>query len=133
MSAPKKRFKILLAEDDDDDFLIFQEDLLKHCYPCEVIRVVNGEEALAFLATNTPDVIFLDNHMPRKEGIEVLIEIRRDERLNKVPILILTGSQREDDRVTTALRTVCVRKPLQANLERFRAACVSFNLPLLKL
>ena len=87
--------KILLADDDTDDRFFF-EKALKEIPISNTLRTVeNGEELMDYLSkpeTNLPDIIFLDISMPRKTGVECLIEIKNDEKLEHIPVIIFTTS-----------------------------------------
>jgi CheY-like chemotaxis protein len=88
-------FRILLADDDKDDRFFFKKALnsLPGSYSLEM--VADGEELMDYLNKNChhlPDVIFLDINMPRKNGIECLEEIKQDERLCNVPVVIYSTS-----------------------------------------
>jgi len=91
--------EILLVEDDLEDAGLTIETLHGGRVPCRVSLVRDGEEALSFLRregvfaqTPEPDVILLDMELPKKDGGEVLCELRADERLQSIPVLVLTAS-----------------------------------------
>ena len=91
--------EILLVEDDLEDAGLTIETLREGQVPCRVSLVCDGEEAMAFLRLEgcfarapRPDVILLDIQMPKKDGREVLAEIRHDPRLCGIPIVVLTAS-----------------------------------------
>ena len=96
--------EILLVEDDPGDTLITQE-ALEHSKVANVLHcVVNGEDALAFLRRQQaygdaprPDLILLDLNLPRRDGREVLQEIKQDPDLRRIPVVVLTTSQAEED------------------------------------
>jgi len=90
--APKT---ILIAEDDAD-----LQEVLRLTFEAEGFRVVlagDGEEALKFARRYAPDLAVLDVMMPKKGGIEVCQEIRRDGALENMPILMLTARSEESD------------------------------------
>jgi chemotaxis family two-component system response regulator Rcp1 len=96
--------QILLVEDNATDVLIAREALKEANVPNRLYVVDNGESAVDFLQktglyTNvpTPNLVLLDLNIPRKSGREVLTEIKADETLRHIPIIILTTSQNEDD------------------------------------
>lgn len=105
--------------------------------------VEDGEEALAYLRRQepyadkpTPDLIFLDLNLPKKDGREVLIEIKRDDHLRRIPVVILTTSEAERD-VSRAyeLHANCyIKKPtdLDEYMEVIRA-CENFWLHIVRL
>ncbi|MEW6571654.1 MAG: response regulator [Nitrospirota bacterium] len=96
---------ILLVEDNVADEVLIRETLLEEDdFPTVVQRVEDGMEALAFLRrtnkyTNAvrPDLVLLDLNLPRKNGFEVLEEIRSDSSLKDIPVIILTTSGAEED------------------------------------
>jgi CheY-like chemotaxis protein len=85
---------ILLADDDRDDCLLFGEVLDELPLATSLSIVNNGEELMTFLqkSTGLPDVLFLDLNMPRKNGFECLTEIKLDERLRALPVIIFSTS-----------------------------------------
>ena len=94
------RMEILLVEDDLEDANITIQALRKGKIPCRLTLVCDGEEAARFLQRErefarapTPDLILLDMLLPKKDGRELLAEIRNDERLKEIPVVVLTGSQ----------------------------------------
>ncbi len=98
----KKSHSILLVEDDRIDVLAVKR-ALKDIGASNPLNVVgNGEEALAFLrnATNEiPAIILLDLNMPKMNGLEFLTVIKQDERLKRIPAIVLTTSSEEQDRI----------------------------------
>ncbi len=125
-STNGKTVQILLVEDNPGDVLLTQE-AFKSAKIGNIIHVVeDGEKALDYLhkrssysAVDTPDLIFLDLNLPKKDGREVLEEIKHDENLRRIPVVILTSSKAEKDvLVSYGLHANCyVVKPL--NLESF--------------
>lgn len=86
---------IFLAEDDEDDFLLFKEAIKDHNEPVSLNWVKDGDELMKILKTKQaekPDMVFLDINMPRKNGFECLTEIRQDEMLKYLPIIIFSTS-----------------------------------------
>lgn len=99
---------ILMAEDNPDDIELAME-ALKDAKVGNTLKVVkDGEEALAYLhgegpyqGSLRPDLILLDLNMPRKDGREVLKEIKNHPTLRRIPVVILTTSQAEEDILNT--------------------------------
>ena len=99
-----KEVKILLVEDNEGDIVLTLE-ALKEAKINNVIQVVkDGEEALQYLRKQerfsnmeTPDLILLDINLPKLNGKEVLAEIKKDEDLMIIPVVILTTSDSEKD------------------------------------
>jgi CheY-like chemotaxis protein len=83
---------ILLAEDDEDDYLLFCEVINDYKGLVKLKWIKNGEELMEALRQESADMIFLDINMPLKNGFECLTEIRGDQRLTQIPIIIFTTS-----------------------------------------
>ena len=87
--------KILLAEDDEDDFLLFSDAITDHTETLDLNWVKDGEELMKVLRESgsaIPDMVFLDINMPRKNGFECLTEIRNDKTLVHLPVIIFSTS-----------------------------------------
>lgn len=96
--------EILLVDDDPGDRLITTEALQDSKVINNLHTVVNGEEALAFLRREgdyadavRPDLVLLDLNLPRRDGREVLAEVKADDDLRRIPVVVLTTSQAEED------------------------------------
>jgi chemotaxis family two-component system response regulator Rcp1 len=96
--------EILLVDDNIGDVVLAKEALKGANFTNRVSNVSDGVEALDFLHrrgkyadATRPDFVLLDINMPRKNGHEVLAEIRRDKGLKSLPVIILTSSEAEDD------------------------------------
>ncbi len=88
-------FKILLADDDEDDCMFFKDALDELALPVSLNTVNNGVELMSFLENNLinfPSVLFLDLNMPRKTGVECLTEIKQNEKLKQFPVIIYSTS-----------------------------------------
>lgn len=118
--------EILLVEDNPGDVRLTREALRENKVNNNLHVAADGVEALAFLhregkyaAAPHPDLILLDLNLPRKDGREVLAEIKSDERLRRIPVVILTTSDSERDIVTSYnLHANCyITKPV--DLEQF--------------
>jgi CheY-like chemotaxis protein len=99
-----KEIKILLVEDNPGDVRLTIEALKDGKIHNHLIVVRDGEEALSFLrkqgkyATEfRPDLILLDLNLPKKDGREVLREIKQEEGLKRIPVVVLTTSTAEKD------------------------------------
>ncbi|MEU4482677.1 response regulator [Micromonospora sp. NPDC023966] len=96
--------RILVVDDDPGDVLMIEE-ALEDSDVEKIIDVVNdGQEAMEFLRregrhteARRPDVILLDLNMPRMDGRQVLGEVKRDEDLRTIPIVVLTTSNADTD------------------------------------
>ncbi len=88
-------FNILLADDDSDDCLFFKEALKEFSLPTDLTVVHHGEQLMQVLTNEVnklPQVVFLDLNMPRKNGFECLAEIRLNEKLKHLPVIIYSTS-----------------------------------------
>ncbi len=99
---------ILLVEDNPGDARLTMEALRDAKVRNELSVVVDGVEAMAFLRRENgyagaprPDLILLDLNLPRKDGRQVLEEIKQDKNLQRIPIAVLTTSQAEKDILTS--------------------------------
>lgn len=109
MNTPKKTLIILMAEDDADDRLLAQEAMHESRVLNELHFVEDGVQLLNYLRGNgefadrerypMPGLILLDLNMPKMDGREALAEIKADNRLRRIPIVILTTSKAEEDMV----------------------------------
>ncbi len=102
---------ILLAEDDPDDRYLIGEACDENQTQMQLFWVEDGEELLDYLNHTgkysdaerwpMPKMILLDLNMPRKDGRQVLAEIKADPVLRRIPVIVLTTSQAEEDIVKT--------------------------------
>jgi CheY-like chemotaxis protein len=86
---------LLLADDDTDDCIFFKEALVDLVIPTSLVTVNDGEELMQFLTNNRsdlPHILFLDLNMPRKNGFECLSEIKQNDRLKSLPVIIFSTS-----------------------------------------
>jgi len=91
----KEHYYLLLADDDEDDCLFFEEALDEITLSTTLSVVNDGVQLMDYLKTkisNLPDVLFLDLNMPRKNGLECLDEIKNNENLKNLPIIIFSTS-----------------------------------------
>ena len=89
---------ILLADDDRDDCFLFGEALQELGKVGSLSFVNDGESLMKYLEENKklPDVLFLDLNMPRKNGIECLLEIRKNEKMLRLPVIVISTSYDKD-------------------------------------
>ena len=99
---------ILLVEDNPGDVRLTQEAFRESRMPVKLSVVMDGEDALNYLYrrppyenASRPDIILLDLNIPKKDGREVLCEIKNDLSLKYVPVVVLTTSNAEQDIVKT--------------------------------
>ncbi|MBP7688179.1 MAG: response regulator [Thermoflexales bacterium] len=119
-----KPIDILLVEDNPGDADLAREALEDTKLHNRLHVVDDGEKALAFLRRQgayagvpRPDLILLDLNLPRKDGREVLAEIKSDDHLKRIPVVILTTSRAEEDVLKTYnLHANCyISKPIDLN------------------
>jgi len=98
--------KVLVVEDNPNDVAIIKRAMRKSDVKCELYFARDGEEALDFLYGQgefedapRPDLILLDLNLPKINGLEVLAKIKEDDRLKRLPVIVLTISEREEDMV----------------------------------
>ena len=131
-ALPRRPVELLLVEDNLGDVRLAEEALKQVEAPHRLTVVRDGEAAVELLAKAgadctafVPDLILLDLNLPRKDGRQLLEEIKADPRLRRIPVIIMTTSSNEDD-VMTAYdlnANAFVRKPLSVGnfLELIRA------------
>lgn len=102
--SKQKPIEILLVEDNEPDVVLTQEAFEDAEIPNSLHVAGDGVEALEFLRREgkyahapRPDVILLDINMPRKNGLEVLAELKADPELCAIPVVVLTTSQADED------------------------------------
>lgn len=86
---------ILLADDDIEDSMFFEEALKELPFLAKFTAVHDGQQLMNYLAINSgqlPDVLFLDLNMPRKNGSECFAEIKQDQQLKQLPVIIYSTS-----------------------------------------
>ena len=90
--------RILVAEDNEDDYVLIRDAFEENALAVEFSRVKDGEELMDYLSKRTaPDLILLDLKMPRKNGLEALQEIKADPQLRLIPVIALSTSASEKD------------------------------------
>lgn len=105
MKERGRLIRFLLIEDDENHAELVRRNLDRDRIQNTLDRVGDGEEALAFLRkeppyedAERPDVILLDLKLPKKNGLEVLKDIKADESLHSIPVVVVTTSEAENDR-----------------------------------
>jgi chemotaxis family two-component system response regulator Rcp1 len=101
---PNRAIRILLVEDNLGDALLFEALLKETEQPIDVHVVSDGEAAIDFLLRRgrhgdaaRPDAVILDINLPKKNGLEVLSEIRQQSEFKELPVFMLTGSRSDED------------------------------------
>ena len=130
MTDPRTRpIEVLLVEDDPGDVLMTREAFADYKIANRLNVVTNGEDAIAYLRKTgdyadvaTPDLVLLDLNLPRRDGREVLRDVKGDPELRRIPIVVLTTSESEDDVLASydLHANAYVRKPV--DFEQFVAA-----------
>jgi CheY-like chemotaxis protein len=100
MASPElEPITVLLVEDDDGDIVLTQEAFEHDKVRNSLFVARDGVEAMDFLRSDKPrpDLILLDLNLPRKDGREVLAEIKADSELRSIPVVVLTTSKTDED------------------------------------
>src|ERR1700722_16791477 len=126
--------EILLVEDDPDHADLTMDALGKGKVRNRISHVEDGVEAMAFLRREgkyrdapRPDLILLDLHMPRKDGREVLEEVKTDPQLKRIPVVMLTSSTDEKDVLGVYERHVNCYIVKPVDFEQFTKAVMSIE------
>jgi signal transduction histidine kinase/DNA-binding response OmpR family regulator len=90
-AAKARRFKILIADDNPDNLQLFSMRLKKDGY--DYLTAADGQETLASARAERPDLILLDVNMPKKDGFQVLAELRADPETATMPVIIVTAGR----------------------------------------
>jgi CheY-like chemotaxis protein len=109
---PRKAVTILMADDDEEDCELTRDALQDARLANEMRFVYDGQELIDYLRREgpyadpsvdapRPGIILLDLNMPKKDGREALAEIKADESLRRIPIVVLTTSKDEEDVLRT--------------------------------
>lgn len=121
-----RAIRILLVEDSPGDVLLTKEALREAKVATDLSVVGDGEAAMAFLRREgehaeapRPDLVLLDLNLPRKDGREVLEEVKNDPDLKRIPVIVLTTSSAEEDIVAAYDQHAnsYIRKPV--DLDKF--------------
>ncbi len=107
----ERLIKILVADDDPDDRMMIEDAFTENRIANEISFVEDGEQLMAYLRREDPfaglkdepypGIILLDLNMPKKDGREALRELKADPELCRIPVVVLTTSQAEEDVVRT--------------------------------
>jgi chemotaxis family two-component system response regulator Rcp1 len=133
-TAPRRPIQILLVEDNPGDVRLTEEVLNEAKIASKLNTVRDGEEAMAFVRREgpharapRPDLILLDLNLPRKDGREVLNELKSDDELRRIPVIVLTTSMAEPDILMSYdLHANCyIHKPIE--FEEFSSAIQSIQ------
>ncbi len=97
---------ILVAEDDAGHFVLVKKNLWRSCITNDILHFKDGQDVLNFLfqtsdgptfTQGTPYLLLLDIRMPKVDGLEVLRQLRADEQLKKIPVVILTTTDEPEE------------------------------------
>lgn len=127
--------QILLVEDNEDDVIMTMESF-EEVNLTNVVNVVqDGEEAMAYLRRKgkyrnalLPGLVLLDINMPKKNGFEVLQEMKADPALRHIPVIMLTTSDREEDIVKSYANGACSFIPKPVGFDNFIKVAKQFSL-----
>ncbi|MCX7592347.1 MAG: response regulator [Fischerella sp.] len=104
VETDEKHKTIFLVEDNKADIRLIQEALKNSAIPHQIVTVRDGVDAMAYLRQEgkyagapRPDLILLDLNLPKKDGREVLAEIKTDPKLKRIPVVVLTTSHNDED------------------------------------
>lgn len=130
--------EILLVEDSEEDAGLVIRSLKKHNLSNHLVHLSDGAEAIDFIfakgayshrsVEDTPKVILMDLKMPKIDGLQVLREIRKDERTKLIPVIMMTSSREEKDIIESYQLGVnsYIVKPVE--FENFSKAVAEFGL-----
>ena len=126
--------EILLIEDNPAEMRLIMEVFNEDTYPVHIIGVRDGVEAMDYLYKKgkykdckTPSLIILDLSLPRKDGFEVLEEVKIDNKLKHIPVIVLTGSKDDKDIFESYghYANACMGK--SSNFDKFRKDIRAFK------
>ena len=121
---------ILLVEDDNVDAMTVRRAMKELNVANEIIHHLNGEDALKYLRSNNkrPCVILLDLNMPRMNGIDFLKIIKNDDELKQIPVIVLTTSKDERDKMESFEFSVAGYIIKSTDYKKFAEALHTLNL-----
>lgn len=111
---------LFLIDDDPDDVEIFEYALKTIDPTVHLFTAIDGEDALQKLSIVTPDLIFLDLNMPKVNGMQCLVELRKMKHLDSTPIIIYTtsGDSADKDKTLHLGATCFFTKPAEFDILR---------------
>jgi CheY-like chemotaxis protein len=121
---------ILLVEDDDVDAITVRRALKDINVPNGIVHQLDGEDALEYLMSNNkrPCVILLDLNMPRMNGIDFLKIIKNDDELKQIPVIVMTTSKDERDKMESFEFSVAGYIIKSADYKKFMESLRTLNL-----
>lgn len=87
---------VIVAEDDNEDYYVFEHAMNEVSKDVKMTRAENGEILMSLLASDLPDVLFLDLLMPCKDGKQCIREIRKESRYDQLPVIVFTSVDAPD-------------------------------------
>ena len=129
----KNILDVLLVDDNEDDTFMLEE-AFAHTPSVNVVSVVrDGEAALAYLRRDgeykdaiRPGLVLLDINMPKKNGFEVLQELKGDPRTSSIPVVMLTTSERDEDVVRCYAKGACTFISKPVDIETLKQTVIQF-------
>ena len=94
-----KSLSILLIDDDEIERIKFKKVCKDISFPCSIIEAVNGKEGLEFITAEKKafNIIVLDLHMPKMNGLELLEKVKTNIKFKNIPIIIMSNSEDSDE------------------------------------
>ncbi|KAI9132262.1 response regulator [Acaryochloris sp. CCMEE 5410] len=131
MDDPTLSHTLLVVEDSDEDYEIFSRIIREvDRFDLSIARCVDGEDALDYLMSPEdhplPDLVLLDLNLPGTDGREVLAELKQDDRLKVIPVVVLTTSSNPEDVYTCYYAGVSGYLLKSFNPNQFRATMHQF-------
>ena len=130
----REPISILLVEDNEDEVVLTRR-VLQAITRVRIVQVTrDGEETMTILRNQAkgtpatlPDLVLLDINLPKKNGLEVLCEVKHEPALRHLPIIMLTTSQREEDIVKSYSYGACSYIPKPVEVQRFLEVMQGFE------
>lgn len=129
----KEHITIALADDDEDDRLFFKDAFDELKINTVVTTLCDGEELMNYLnhpETILPNILFLDLNMPKKNGFECLLEIKKEQKFDDIAIAIYSTSSSEEDIENTFVQgaNIYIKKPSDfSSLKKILSQVVTIN------
>ena len=122
--------KVLVAEDNKDNFDLIQMIFDEVSFPCELLRARTGREVIALVKSEKPDLVLMDMVMPDMDGIEATRSLRKEYSKEDLPIIALTAQAMTGDRevVLDAGCNEYLSKPFTVN-ELMEQVCLHLKIP----
>jgi len=134
MPEPVRSLDLLLVEDNDADTHLTVTALRDALVPTRIHLVKDGEDAIAFLKQTgahteapTPDLVLLDLNLSGLDGFQVLAEMKADPSLKKIPVIVISGSDRTEDRARAYELQAAGYLAKPAELDKYFAAIRSLK------